>query len=131
LSRKHAALVWKIHSRRIDQVDDRHSASHRDLLHPKDLAHGFGPPRARLHRSVVCDDHRFSSGDAADPGNYSRCRRLSVVKVVGDQQADLLKVRILIEQKLNSFARGEFVLSVLASDTLRPTAQPETIFKRS
>ena len=130
LSGEHAALIWEIHSRRVDQVDDRHAAPHRDLLRAKHLADGFRPPRACLHRRVVGDNHGFASSNAACSRDDSRCGRLSVVEIVGDQQTDLLKVRILIEQKLDSFAGGKLTFRVLASDPLGPAAQPETIFQR-
>ena len=53
---EHAALVRQVHAGRVDEVDDRDAAAHRDLLRAQDLLDRLRPPRAGLHRRVVRDD---------------------------------------------------------------------------
>ena len=90
---KHAALVRQVHARRIDEIDDRDAAAHRDLLRAQNLRDRLGPPRAGLHRRVVGDDDDLAPVHDADAGDDAGAGRLAVVLVVRDEQADLEEAR--------------------------------------
>jgi hypothetical protein len=48
---------------------------------------------------------------------------------VGYEQADLLEVRIPVEEELDAFARGQFSLFVLASDALGAAPLKQFVLK--
>ena len=98
LSREDAALVRQVHARRVDEIDDRDAAAHRDLLRAQHLLDRLRPPRSGLDGRVVRDDDDLAAADAADAGDDAGGRRLAVVFVVGDEEADLEKARVGIAQ---------------------------------
>src|SRR6185312_8911489 len=53
LARKYATLVRQIHTRGVDQIDDRDGAAHRDFLGAQNLPDRLRPPRTRLDGRVV------------------------------------------------------------------------------
>src|ERR1043165_2576938 len=129
LSRKHTALIWKIHAGRVDQINDRHATTHRDLLRAQDLLYRFGPPRSGFHRGVVRDDNDFPALNPPNNRNYTRSRRTALILIVSDEQTDLLHVRVLVEQFLNAFTRREFALLMLAIDLVRTAADTQPRFE--
>ena len=64
-------------------------------------------------------------------GDDAGCRRLSVVLVVGDEQADLEKARSGIAEAGDAFARGELALLVLLGDAIRPAALAQLLLERA
>src|SRR5258705_4832355 len=118
LTREDAALIRQVHTRRVDQLDDRDALAHCGLLRAQDLLDRLGPPGARLHRGVICDDDDGATTDAAQPGDDARRRRLAVVLVPGDQQSDLDPGAVLVEQRRHALARGQLPLIVLTLDAL-------------
>jgi len=50
-------------------------------------------------------------------------------EVVGHEQADLLKVRVLIEQEANSFASGQLAFFMFSCDALRAAAFAQSLFE--
>jgi hypothetical protein len=54
---------------------------------------------------------------------------LTVVTVMRDQQPDFQKISILIAQQINSFARCQFSLFVLARNLLSTAALPYAVGK--
>ena len=87
---KNAALIRQIDARRIDQINDRHAVTHRDLLRPQYLLDRFRVPGSGLDRRVVRHHDAFAAVDLADDRNDRRRRSLAVVFVICDEQADLL-----------------------------------------
>ncbi len=85
LSRKDTALVWKVHTSGIDQVDDGDAAAHGDLLGPEHLLDGLGPPGARLDRGVVRHHHDLAALSPANAGHDTHARRLAFVAIVSDE----------------------------------------------
>ncbi len=55
----------------------------------------------------------------------------AVVLVVGDEQADLLRVRVLVEQKLDALARRQLPLLVLLLYLVRAAARAQSLFERA
>ncbi len=93
LARKDAVLQGQVHPGRIDQIDDGQSVAHRDLLRAQDFGDGLRPPRPRLHRRIVGHNYRRPTLNLRKPGDHARARRLPIVLVVGNEQADLKKHR--------------------------------------
>ncbi len=129
LSRENAALIRQIDARRIDEIDDRHTIAHRDLLRPQDLLDSFGIPRTGLDRRVICDNDTFASMDLADDRDDRRRRSLAVVLVIGDKKADLLRERVFVEKQLDTLAGGQFALGVDLFDLRRAAAEQELMLK--
>ena len=69
-----------------------------------------------LHGGVVGHHHGGPAFDLADAGDHAGGRRLPVVVVVGDQQADLEEERAGIEQARDALARGHLAGAVLPLD---------------
>ena len=66
LTGKNAALIRQIHARRINQINDRHTAAHRNFLRPQNFLDRFGIPRARFDRRIIGNDNRFAPVNFAD-----------------------------------------------------------------
>jgi hypothetical protein len=124
LPRKDAALIRQVHAGRIDQVDYRRAAPHGDLLSAEHLLDRLRPPRPGFDSGVIRHNHDLATGDQAEAGDDAGGRRLAVVFVICDEQADLLKPRARIEQARYAFARRQFALTVLAFDLVRAPALP-------
>jgi len=125
LSRKHPALIWKIHAGGIDQIDDRDAATHREFLCAQDLGDRLGPPRPGLHGRVVRDHHALAAGDHRDSRDHTGARRLPLVLVVGDEQPDLEEMRIRVRDLRDALAGGELSLFVLSGRLVRASALTE------
>src|SRR2546422_9707557 len=66
----------------------RDALAHRDLLSAQHLLDRLRPPGAGLHGGVVCHHHHRPTGDAPHPGDHAGARRLPLVLVGRDEQAD-------------------------------------------
>ena len=119
---KIAVLKRQVHARRIHQVNDWHAVPHRDFLRAQDLGDRLGPPRARLDGGIVRDDHGGAALDLRDPGDNACGRRLPIVLVVSQQQADFKEHRPRIDQLADALARRELAFAMLLFDLLRPAA---------
>jgi hypothetical protein len=86
------------------------------------------PPRAGFDGSVVGDDDRLAPGDDSDSGDYARRRSLPVILIIGDEQPDLLKPGLGIEQARDALTRGELALPMLAFDLVRAAAFKQAAF---
>ena len=115
----------QVHPGAVDQVDDRDAVAHRDFLRAEDLPDRLGPPGSGLHRGVVGDDDDLAPLDHADAGDDAGARRLAVVLVVGDQQAELEAGRAGVEQPRDALARRELSLLVHLGDARRAAALPQ------
>src|SRR5262245_61772207 len=122
LTREHPTLIRQIHRSRINEVDDGDSLAHRDLLRAQDFLDRFWPPGAGLYGRIVGDDDDGTAGDAAESGDDAGRGGLSVVLVVGDEQADFQPRRVAIEQRGDALARRQFPLVMLSLDALRAPA---------
>jgi hypothetical protein len=110
LSGEYSALIRQIHSRGVDEVNDRNSAAHGDLLRAQNLPDGFRPPGSGLHCRVVGNDDRFPSMHADDGGDDPRRRGLPLILIVGDEHPDFEHARVRIPQELHPLARGKLAL---------------------
>src|SRR5256885_10415354 len=88
LTGKHTTLIWQIHARRVDEVDDRDAATHGNLLRAQNLLDRLRPPRARFDSSIVGDDDGLASVNSNHCGDDSRGRCLTLVLIVGHEEAD-------------------------------------------
>ena len=113
LAGEDAILQRQIDAGGIDQVDDRHAITHGDLLGTKNFRNGFRPPGACFHGGVIRHDHGRASFDVGEPSDNPRGGGLSVVPIVGNEQPDLQKHRVRIDQSLNALTRGQFTFVVL------------------
>src|SRR2546425_6938290 len=104
----------------IDEVDDRNALPHGDLLGAQDFLDRLRPPGTGFDSCVVRDDHHRAILDATQPGHDAGGRRLPIVLIPRDQQADLDPGTVAIEQRGDPFARRQLALIVLALDALRP-----------
>src|SRR6202043_2814698 len=71
-----------------------------------------------LHGGVIGDDHRGTVFNLADPRDYARRRRLAIVPVIRDQQADFEEMAARIEQTRDAFTGRYFPCSVLLVNAL-------------
>src|SRR5918997_1914703 len=69
---------------------------------------------------------RIAPGDAADDGDDARGRGGALVLVVGDEEADLLRVLAGVEEELDALAGGELALLVLLLGLARAAARAES-----
>src|SRR5258708_31059566 len=118
LARKDPALIWKINPGRIHKINNRGTTAHRDLLSAKDLADRLWPPRTCFHGRIICDNYCFTAGNAADACHDTGSRCIAIVEIVGYRQADLLEVRVLVEEEFNPLACCKLTLAVLAREAL-------------
>ncbi len=126
---KHTALIRQIHSGTIDQINDRHAVSHRDLLRTQNLFDRLGIPRTGLDRRVIRNDDAFAVLNFSD-NRYDRRRRcLAVVLVIGDKQSDLLRESVFIEKQSDPFTGRQLSLFVDLSDFLRAAAELEFVLE--
>ena len=116
LAGEDAVLVGEIDARRIHQVDDRQVIAHGDLLRAQDFRDGLGPPGPGLHGGVVGHHYGGTAFDPPDAGDYAGGRRLPLIAIVGDEQADLEEGRTPIEQAPDALARGHLAGAMLAVD---------------
>ncbi len=105
-------------------------AAHGDLLGAEDLPDRLRPPGARLDRGVVGDHHDLAPLHHTDAGDHADARRLAVVAVVGDQQADFQKERVGIEETGQPLAGRQLSVGVLALDLLRAAALTQRVLER-
>ncbi len=68
--------------------------------------------------------------DFADAGDDACARRLAIILIVGDQQADFEERRARIEQLRDPLARRHLAGAVLFFDSLGAAAQAQFVFKR-
>ena len=129
LSGKHAALIRKIHARRIDEIDDRHMRAHRDLLRAQNFLDRLRPPRSGFDGGIVSDHDNFAPADATDRRHHTRCRRAALVLVVGNKQTDFLSIRILVEQEIDSLPSGQLMSFVLLRYLVRTAAETKSCFQ--
>ncbi len=122
LPRKDAALIGQVHTRGIDQVDDRNALPHRDLLRAQDLLDRLGPPRPGFDRRIIGHHDDRPAAHAAQARDDAGGRRLAVVLVPGDEQTDFDPRTVPVEQRGDALARGQLALIVLAFDPLRAAA---------
>lgn len=66
----------------------------------------------------------------ADHGHDSRCWRLAAVFVIRDEQPDLLRECVLVEQQFDTFAGAQLALLVQLFDLFRAAAEFELSFER-
>src|SRR5439155_26452909 len=122
LPRKYAALIRQVHTRGIDQVDDRNALPHRDLLRAQDLLDRLAPPRPGFDRRIIGHHDDRPAAHAAEARAGAGGRRLPIVLVPGDEQTDFDPRTVPVEQRGGALARGELALIVLALDALRAAA---------
>ena len=130
LAWKDAVLQRQVHTGRIHQIDDGQPVAHRDLLNAEDLGDRLRPPRPRLHRGIVGHDHRRPALNLRQSGYHARARRLTIVLVVGDEQADLEEHRAGVDQPRDALASGKLSVAVLLLDLLRTAAGTQLFFER-
>ena len=129
LARKDAALIRQVHARRIDEIDDGNAAAHRDFLRAQDLSNRLRPPRPRFHGGIIGDNHNFAPFHNANTGDDAGAGRLSVVLIVGHEEADFEKARAGVTQAADAFASGEFPLRMLMLNLFLAAALPEPILE--
>src|SRR2546422_5879413 len=100
----------------------RDALAHRDLLSAEHLLDRLRPPGARLHSGVVRHHHHRPAGDAPQTRDHTRPRRLGVVLVERDEQADFEPGRPLVEQGCDALPGGQLSLVVLAAHFVGPAA---------
>src|SRR6266545_8086690 len=122
LPRKHAALIRQVHAGGIDQVDDRNALPHGDLLRAQDLLDRLRPPRPGFDRRIIGHHDNRPAPNAAQARHDAGGRRLAVVLVPRDEQADFDPRSVPVEQRGDAFARRQLALIVLALDPLRAAA---------
>ncbi len=127
LAREDAPLIGEVHARGIDQVDDRDTAAHRDLLSAEHLRDGLGPPRPGLDRRVVGHDHGFAPFHHAHARDHPGGRGLALVAVVRHQEPHLDPGRVVVQEERHALTGGELALLVLPLDALGSAAflQPQ------
>ncbi len=118
-----ASLVRQVHARRVHEVDDRHVASHGDLLRPQHLLDRLRPPRTCLDRRIVRHDDNLAAAATTDARYDTRPRGRAVVLVERDELADLEKRGAPIEQQSDALACRELALVVLAIDLVAAAAE--------
>ena len=127
---KDAVLIGQVDARGIHQVDDGQAVAHGDFLRAQNLGDGFRPPGAGLDGGVVGHDDGGAAFDAAEAGDDAGGGRLTVVAVVGDQQADFEEACAGVDQGGDALARGHLAGLVLTIDARLPAALAEAGFER-
>jgi hypothetical protein len=77
---------------------------------------------------TVADDD-LAPVDLAEAGHDPGGRRLSLIGVVGDEQADLQEPALRIAELRDAFARGQLPLLVLSLDPIRPAAEEKALLE--
>ncbi len=111
-------------SRAVDEVDQRHPCTTRNLLRADDLLARHREERARLHRGVVGDDHAEAALHLPDARDHTRRGRAAIlaVHVPGVHEPCLEQGRARIKESFDALARGKAPMTVLPLCARRPAA---------
>ena len=104
---EHVDLVGDARAGRVDEIEQRDSQPGRGLLYAHDLLHRPRAPAARLHGGVVGHHGDLAALDGAEARDHAVGRKL-FGEHVGEQP--VFEERILVEQQVESLARGQLVL---------------------
>ena len=122
-------MIGKIHTGRIDEINNGQAIAHGDFLRAQNLVNGFRPPGTGLHGGVVGDDYSRASLDVSDASDNPRARSLAIIFVVGDQQPDFQKQGSRINKFRHPFTRGELAILVLPVDFGGAAAHAQLVFQ--
>ncbi len=119
-------LVGEVYAGGIHQVHNGQAIPHGDFLRAENLGDRLGPPGAGLHGGIIGHDDRGAVFDLPQAGDDARGRRLAVVAVVGDQQANLEEKRPGIHEAGDALPGRHLAGPVLPLDARGPAAFAQT-----
>ena len=122
-------LKWQENAGRVDEVNDRYPAPHRHVLDSQDLGDRLRKPAPGLDRCVVRHHSDRAPADATDACDDTRSWRVSPVRVVCDQQAELEKSLGIVQECRHPLASEHLAGGALALDAPRPASLAQTLFQ--
>jgi len=131
LVRKNLVLAGKKRATRIYEVNTRQLILFGDFLRAQVFLDCNRIVRPTLHGRVIGDDHALHAMNAPNSGNESSCRNVVIVQLVRSLPADLKKLRVLIQQQLDSVARQQFAAQQVFFTGSRRTSHEYLLIERT